>query len=162
MWWRRKQEEEASVESLEPVAMEPIGVVRNGVKDPQPDGWDSVTSRIVLRDSLVEQLDGIEGYSHILVLFWIHKVSPERRATTKLHPRGREDLPLLGVFATRTQYRPNPIGATVVPLLERRGTTLTVLGLDAIDGTPVLDLKPYLPYHDSVPDARMPDWVHKV
>ncbi len=144
------------------MTLKPIGVVRNCVKEPQPHGWEDVTSRILLKESLSEQLDGIEGYSHIIVLFWIHKVSAEHRATTKLHPRGREDLPLLGVFATRTQYRPNPIGATVVPLLERRGTTLKVLGLDAIDGTPVLDVKPYLPYHDAVPDARMPDWVHKV
>ena len=71
----------------------------------------------------------------------------------------REDLPLVGLFATRSPRRPNPIGVTTVRLLERRGNVLRVLGLDALDGTPVLDIKPYLPYGDCIQDTHVPEWV---
>ncbi|TET26428.1 MAG: S-adenosylmethionine-dependent methyltransferase [Candidatus Bathyarchaeum sp.] len=75
----------------------------------------------------------------------------------KVHPRGRSDTPLLGVFATRTPYRPNPIGITLVEVLEVEDNVVTVRGLDAFDGTPVLDLKPF-DYWDMVEDARIPEW----
>jgi tRNA-Thr(GGU) m(6)t(6)A37 methyltransferase TsaA len=75
---------------------------------------------------------------------------------------GDPALPLLGIFATRTQLRPNPIGVSVVPLLARKGNVLRVRGLDAIDGTPVLDVKPYIPHYDSVPQATIPAWASEV
>jgi len=75
---------------------------------------------------------------------------------------GDPTLPLLGIFATRTQLRPNPIGFSVVPLLARKGNVLRVRGLDAIDGTPVLDVKPYIPHYDSVPQATIPAWASEV
>jgi len=79
----------------------------------------------------------------------------------KVHPRGRMDMPLLGVFATRTNLRPNPIGLTLVELLKAEGNTLTVKGLDAFDGTPVLDVKPY-DFWDMISDAKVPDWWKKL
>jgi len=78
-----------------------------------------------------------------------------------VHPRGREDLPLLGVFATRTNLRPNPIGLTLVELIRVENNILTVRGLDAFDGTPVLDLKPFDSW-DMAKEARMPDWWTKL
>jgi tRNA (Thr-GGU) A37 N-methylase len=75
---------------------------------------------------------------------------------------GDPTLPLLGIFATRTQLRPNPIGVSIVPLLARKGNELRVRGLDAIDGTPVLDVKPYIPHYDSVPQATIPAWASEV
>jgi tRNA (adenine37-N6)-methyltransferase len=79
----------------------------------------------------------------------------------KIHPRGRTDMPLVGLYATRTNLRPNQIGLTVVELLKVEGSTLTVRGLDAYDGSPVLDVKPYDSW-DSKPDARVPEWRNKL
>ena len=146
-----------------PIAVfSPIGMVRNAVKEPQMGGWESVDSRITVRWELADALDGIEGYSHVIVLFWIHRVPEEERGATRIHPMGDLALPLLGIFATRTQLRPNPIGVSVVPLLARKGNVLRVRGLDAIDGTPVLDIKPYIPHYDSVPQATIPAWASEV
>lgn len=138
----------------EPVSVRPIGVVRNTVFDPRPDGWEQVRSDLIFRDDLLEALDGIETYSHIIVVFAFHRVPEDVRTTGKLHPRGDANVPERGVLATRSQRRPSGLGVAVVPLLRRRHNILRVQGLDAIDGTPVLDIKPYLPRYDSVPDAR--------
>lgn len=152
---RRRREQ-----PLAEVVVSPIGRVRNGVRKPRPYGWEDVTSQIVLREGLEAALDGIETYSHLLVLFWLDRVTAEERARLRLRPRDDPANPEVGVFATRSQHRPNPIGVTVVSLLERQGRRLTVRGLDAIDRTPVLDLKPYIPHYDSVPGARLPDWAY--
>ena len=87
----------------------------------------------------------------------MHKTSKEERRTMKVHPRGRLDMPLLGVFATRSPYRPNPIGITLIELLEVEVCILTVHGLDAFEGTPVLDIKPF-DYRDMAKDMRVPEW----
>jgi tRNA-Thr(GGU) m(6)t(6)A37 methyltransferase TsaA len=152
----------ATPEGMAAAVFSPIGVVRNAVKKPQMGGWESVESRIIVRRELADALDGLEGYSHLIVLFWIHRVPEEERGAIRIHPRGDPALPLLGVFATRTQLRPNPIGLSIVPLLGRRGNVLRVRGLDAIDGTPVLDVKPYIPHYDSIPQAAIPAWASDV
>jgi tRNA-Thr(GGU) m(6)t(6)A37 methyltransferase TsaA len=77
----------------------------------------------------------------------------------KIHPRGRQELPLVGLFATRSPHRPNSLGEATVRLLQRRGNVLKVQGLDAINGTPVIDIKPYIPGYDSVNDASVPKWI---
>jgi tRNA-Thr(GGU) m(6)t(6)A37 methyltransferase TsaA len=146
--------------SQENIALKPIGVVRtasvgNQVKD------KTRISRIVIRDELAEALEGIDGFSHLFVLFWLHEISDEKRKTLKIRPRGRRDLPLLGVFATRTMLRPNPIGLTLVELVKVEGNVLTVRGLDAFDGTPVLDVKPFDSW-DMAKDAKVPGWWTKL
>lgn len=140
----------------EPVDVWPIGVVRNNVRDPRPEGWEKLRSDLIFRDELSPALDGIEQYSHIIVIFAFHRVPEEERTTGKLHPRGDLSRPLTGVLATRSQLRPSGVGVSVVRLLRRRHNVLRVSGLDAIDGTPVLDIKPYYPNYDSVPDAKFP------
>ena len=143
----------------EPVALKPIAIVRNGVQAPRMEGWEGVSSDIIFKKELEGALDGFEGYSHVLVLFYLHRVSDEERSGTHCHPRGDPRYPLQGVLATRTQHRPNPIGATVVPLLRRRRNVLRVRGLDAINGTPVLDIKPYIPHYDVPGEVRVPEWI---
>jgi len=139
------------------IKMKPIGYVRRVSK--KEDVKDrSLISRIVIRRDLVEALEGIEGFSHVFVVFYMHQVLEKEKQTLKVHPRGRVDLPLLGVFATRTALRPNPIGLTLVELLERKNNVLVVRGLDAFDGTPVLDLKP-ANSRDMVANARVPQWL---
>jgi len=143
----------------EPVALKAIGIVRNRVQEPRMEGWDEVPSDIIVKKELTGALDGLEGYSHVLVLFYLHRVSDEERARTHCHPRGDPRYPLQGVLATRTQHRPNPIGASVVRLLRRRRNVLRVQGLDAINGTPVLDIKPYIPHYDAPSEVRVPEWI---
>ena len=147
---------------LPDVTLRPIGYVRSRVKETRPDGWDDVESEIVLRPELEPMLLNLADYSHVIVLFWPHQVPDDVRGSKpQLHPRDDTQYPLMGIFATRSQIRPNPILTSPVRLLEVKGNVLRVRGLDAIDGTPVLDIKPYLPHHDSIPDARVPEWVAK-
>lgn len=142
----------------EPVSVRPIGVVRNNVATPRPEGWAHVRSDILLRDELTTMLDGIDGYSHIIVVFAFDNV-PESEQRARVRPRGDARIPEQGVLATRSQLRPSPLGVSVVRLLKHRNNILRVEGLDAIDGTPVLDVKPYFPNYDAVPDAAIPEWA---
>ena len=144
------------------IVLKPIGIVRNEVKEPKRQAWGEVTSDIVLDEEWTEHLECLDEFSHIMVIFWIHNLHREGRPPGKIHPRGRADLPLVGLFATRAPYRPNPIGVSVVKLLHRHSNVLTVQGLDAIDGTPVLDIKSYMTPVDKPEDIRMPDWVSKI
>jgi tRNA-Thr(GGU) m(6)t(6)A37 methyltransferase TsaA len=142
------------------IILTPIGFVRtNAVGDEVKD--NNKLSQIIIHDELAEALDGIAGFSHLFVLFGLHEISDEQRKTLKVHPRGRRDLPLLGVLATRTMLRPNPIGLTLVELVKVEGNVLTVRGLDAFDGTPVLDVKPFDSW-DMAKDARVPQWLIKL
>ena len=138
-----------------------IGTVRNEVKQPARRDWGEVISEIVIDNSLTEALDGLEDFSHIIVLYWIHQATAGK-VPIKVHPKGRQELPLMGLFATRTPNRPNRIGKATVRLLQRQGNILRVEGLDAIDGTPVIDIKPYIPGYDSMADAKVPRWITEV
>ena len=140
------------------IVIKPIGVVRNNIKELLKHGWGKVVSELVLDNTLEEALEDLEQFSHLIVVFWMHKVPPERGIPTKIHPQGRQELPLVGLFATRAPYRPNPVGVSVVRLLERQENILKVKGLDAIDGTPVIDIKPYYP-GDGIDDAHFPQWA---
>jgi len=138
------------------IEMKPIGFVKTtAVGDEVKD--KNRTSEIIVNPELNSALDGIAGFSHYFVLFWLSEITPEQRAMMKVHPRGRMDMPLLGVFATRTNLRPNPIGLTLVELVKVENNVLTVRGLDAFNGTPVLDIKPF-DYWDTAKRAKMPDW----
>ena len=147
------------VNELPEITLKAIGTVRNEIKEPVRRPGQDVVSEIIVDSSLTEALDNLDGFSHIIILYWIHK-SP-RRAPKKVRPRGNPNMELTGVFATRSPDRPNPIGKSTARLLERRGNVLKIRGLDAIDGTPVLDIKPYIPGYDSVENARTPSWVVK-
>ena len=108
-------------------------------------------------------LDGLAGFSHVWVLYWFHENdTPEERATLKVHPRRDPANPLTGVFATRAPVRPNLIGLTPCHILKIEGNTVEVADLDAKDGSPIVDLKPYIPTGDSLPDAATPDWVKRI
>ena len=140
--------------------LKPIGFVRKtAVGDEVKD--KTRLSQVVINDEFAEALNGVNEFSHMFVLFWLHGVSDEQRKTLKVHPRGRKDLPLLGVFATRTMFRPNPVGLTLVELIQVEGNVLTVRGLDAFDGTPVLDIKPFDSW-DKTSTFKVPGWWIKL
>jgi len=146
---------------LPSITLKAIGIVRNGIKQalPAKDDWGKIVSDIVINSTLTEALDGLEEFSHIIVLYWMHGIVVTGQVPTKVHPRGKQELPEVGLFATRSPKRPNPVGMTTVRLLQCQGNTLKVEGLDAIDGTPVIDIKPYIPGYDSVTSAEIPRWM---
>lgn len=138
-----------------PLTLTPIGVVRSPFTEKrsaprQPAAARGVAGTIELAADAgyVHGLSDIDAWSHLWVLFWFHLNSGYR---PKVQPP--RSLQKRGVFATRSPYRPNPIGLSLVRLVRVEGSVLHVLDLDIIDGTPVLDLKPYVPYTDAVPDA---------
>ena len=125
------------------MTLKPIGIVRKGIKRAAAKcDREKVVSDIIIDTSLTEALDGLEESSHIVVLYWMHQAM-SGEVPLKVHPRGKQELLLLGLFATRTPNRPNRIGIATVRLLERQGNILRVEGFDAIDGTPVIDIKSY-------------------
>lgn len=134
----------------------PIGFVKTRARGREVRDKSRI-STIVIREELVEALMGIEGFSHVFILFWMHEVPVGNQGCCQVHPRGRSDLPRVGIFATRTPHRPNPIGLTLVELLHVEENIVTVRGLDAFNGTPVLDIKPY-DYMDVADGARVPAW----
>ena len=145
-----------------PMTLKAIGLVRNKIKQApaERDWWEKLISEIVIDPSLTEALDGLEEFSHIIVLYWMHRLTVGEMPL-KIHPMRKQELPLMGLFATRTPNRPNPMGETTVKLLHRRGNILMVRGLDAFDGSPVIDIKPYSPIADLADDARVPSWIPK-
>jgi tRNA-Thr(GGU) m(6)t(6)A37 methyltransferase TsaA len=143
----------------EPVTLHPIGFVRSRLRDLRYRDTSGERASIHLYDRLAPALAGLDGFSHALVLTWLDRVTDQQRDTLTEHPSGDRSLPQIGVLALRTHHRPNPIGVSVVRVAGLAGTRLDVIGLDAIDGTPVLDIKPYLPRFDSVPDASLPRWA---
>jgi tRNA-Thr(GGU) m(6)t(6)A37 methyltransferase TsaA len=144
----------------EKIVLNPVGYVKTTAQGDEVKN-KSLLSQIVLRDDIVEALRGISDYSHLFVLFYLNQVTEEQRKTLRVHPRGRQDMPLVGVFVARTMLRPNPIGLTLVELVKVEGNVLTVRGLDAYDGTPVLDIKTY-DFWDMAENAKVPDWWKKL
>ncbi len=142
------------------IRIHPVGVVKSSFT-PESGDKQKIVADIILDEKYVPALKGIENYSHIIILFWMDRISAFNREILKVHPRGREDMPLVGVFATRSKARPNPIGLAVVELVEKEHIVLKVRGLDAFDGTPVLDIKPY-DFYDVKQDIQVPEWWLKL
>jgi tRNA-Thr(GGU) m(6)t(6)A37 methyltransferase TsaA len=139
--------------------MRPIGyVITDASHEELRHG--SAVSKIVIDRKFSRGLQGLEDFSHFYVLFFLHRM-PKRSFFPRVNPQGRADIKKVGIFATRSPHRPNPIGLTLVKLLKKRGRVLTVKGLDAYDGTPVLDIKPH-DRRDSTPRPRAPRWWRKL
>jgi tRNA-Thr(GGU) m(6)t(6)A37 methyltransferase TsaA len=160
------------------IRLEPVGTVRNQSREPswgenfgalswreraaRMQAQQETISELVIDERLEGILDGIEDFSHLDVLYWAHLVPVERRtATLKVHPIGNKEFPLVGIFATRSPIRPNSILVTTVCLLERRDNVLKVTGLDALDGSPILDIKPHSPDYQDHQEVRVPGWMRE-
>jgi tRNA-Thr(GGU) m(6)t(6)A37 methyltransferase TsaA len=141
------------------IRISPIGFVKNDVKEPRFGGFAEEVSEIVLDAKFTDALDGIEDYSHVIIVYWMDKV---RDHVIKHQPQGNPEVPIVGIFACRCPRRPNPVGITTVKLLGRKGNSITVKGLDVLDGTPVIDIKPYWPQYDKVRNERIPAWVNRL
>ena len=152
-FWRRKQDPWVRPEAPSEATLTALGYVRNAIAKPQPHGWENVESTLEFLPEHALRLAGIEAYSHLIVVCYLDAAADA--------PEKPEQLTLAsgntyGILATRSQLRPNHLGVSVVELLHHEAASLRVRGLDAIDGTPILDVKPYLPEYDAVPAARIP------
>ncbi|MFH1604703.1 MAG: tRNA (N6-threonylcarbamoyladenosine(37)-N6)-methyltransferase TrmO [Pseudomonadota bacterium] len=142
--------------------VESIGRVKCAVTQTSLGNWEKVESEIELEPRYAAGLQGLDQFSHVLVVFFLDRAQGFDLAKQLLRqPRGMEDLDPVGVFAQRTRFRPNPIGVTAVKLLGVEANVVKVRGLDALDGTPVLDLKPYMPPFDRMEDVELPPWFDK-
>ena len=145
--------------NLRDIAIKPIGTVRSVIKERGRHDTGDAIAEIILAPEYAEGLDNLDDFSHIIVIFYLHR--SRKPAPMKVYPRFKSGPGPVGVFASRSPDRPNALGKTTVRLIERRENILKVQGLDALDGTPVIDIKPYIPDLDSVKDARVPRWMTK-
>ncbi len=143
---------------MQTLTLQPIGFVRNAVTGAVDEDWGKVISTIELDESLKAGLQGIEDWSHVVVIFYMHETAfdPERHLLRR--PRGRDDMPEVGIFAQRARYHPNNIGISAVRIVDHGEGFIRVKGLDAINNTPVLDIKPYAPVYDGVQEPLVPGW----
>ena len=117
-------------------------------------------SKIRIFDEFREGLEGLDTFSHIIILYGFHlRATEERRRVLKVIPMGCAGNPKVGVFASRSPSRPNSIGLCVAELAKLEGNILSVKGLDAFEGSQIIDIKPYIPRIDAFPEAAVPQWA---
>jgi tRNA-Thr(GGU) m(6)t(6)A37 methyltransferase TsaA len=140
------------------ITIHPVGYVRNDINTPADDIWSKVISEIHINADLQDGLQGLADWSHVVVIFRMHETQFEPDKHLVRRPRERDDMPHLGIFAQRARHHPNMIGITAVRLLGIEANIVRVKGLDAINKTPVLDIKPYAPIYDGVTQPLVPAW----
>ena len=142
------------------VTLSPIGVVKNSRKVVEDDKWGPVVSVIELGSTINEEaLFQIEEFSHAEIFYYFHLVEENKIEMGARHPRNNKDWPKVGIFAQRGKNRPNRLGATMVKIIKREGSQLFVQGLDAVDGTPVLDIKPVMQEFLPREEVHQPEWA---
>lgn len=141
------------------IQLKPIGKAKNTAKKPTLTGWKNLITEITINKRYAKGLDGIENYSYVIIVYWMGR---EKECHLKHRPQGRKDVPYVGIFACRCPQRPNRIAISTVKLFSRKKNVLKVKGLDILDGTPILDVKPYTPRYDRVSKARVPAWVNRL
>lgn len=146
---------------MQDIIMNPIGYVRNNVQNKKDVSWGEDFSTIILNEEYHTGLKGLEDFSHAIIIYYLDKAEFQKDKHLQRRPQNREDMPLVGIFSQRGKDRPNKIGMTSVQIVSVDDTALVIKGLDAIDGTPVLDIKPYYPVYDRK-DANVPEWVNRL
>ena len=142
------------------IQLRPIAVVRNSRSEIEDDNWGDVISVLELEPSMPEDaLHGLEDFSHAEILYYFHLVPDSKIETGARHPRNNTDWPKVGILSQRGKNRPNRLGATLVKILRREGRHLEVQGLDAIDGTPILDIKPVMREFLPREEVHQPEWA---
>jgi tRNA (adenine37-N6)-methyltransferase len=141
-----------------------IGHVRGGRADPVDDDWGKSLATITLDSQrfAAEALMGLEAFSHAEIIYVFDKVGEDKIESAARHPRGRTDWPKIGIFAQRGKNRPNRLGVTMCRIVSVEGLTVNVEGLDAIDGTPVIDIKPVMSGFQPRGEFREPQWAHEI
>jgi tRNA-Thr(GGU) m(6)t(6)A37 methyltransferase TsaA len=160
----------------------PVGVVHSPLKTPslkvtrenlelkhsmevlkqQQQEIENTRSEILIFEQWDPLLKGIDSFSHILVLYWPHLIDPEKRKLEQVHPMGRKEFPLQGIYATCSPARPNPVLVSAVELIGRENNKLIVKGLEAVDQSPVIDIKPYSAHYMKKENLRFPEWMRQI
>lgn len=141
------------------IKLKSIGIAKNKAQD-HFGGWKKSLTDIIIDEKYVAALAGLQEYSHVVIVYFMHEVS-----TYELRhvPQGKVgQVPKVGIFACRCANRPNPIGISVGKIIAIKNNVLKVEGLDVINNTPIIDIKPYTPQYDKVEDAKFPEWVNKL
>ena len=146
---------------MQNITMNPIGYVRNNVQNKKDTSWGKDISEIKLNEEYYTGLKGLDDFSHSIIIYYLDKAEFIRDKHLQRRPQNREDMPMVGIFSQRGKDRPNKIGMTSVQIISVNDESLVIKGLDAIDGTPVLDIKPYYPVYDRK-DAKVPQWVGRL
>jgi len=145
---------------LNPILLQAVGTVRSSRSAVEDDLWDAETVHVELDDRFSETaLAGLETFSHVEIIFFMNQVRPEKIETEARHPRNNEAWPKIGIFAQRGKNRPNQLGTTICAIERVAGRKLHVRGLDAVDGTPVLDIKPWVQEFGPRGAVRQPSWI---
>lgn len=145
------------------ISLSSIGIVRSTRKEIVDDHWDFEESYIELNIKYSEEsLKGLDSFSHVEIIFYMDKVDSEKIVTEARHPRNKEDWPRVGIFAQRGKNRPNQIGATICRVYRIEGNKIWLEGLDAVDGTPVLDIKPWVKEFGPRGDIFQPKWISEL
>lgn len=143
--------------------IKPIAFVKNSRREMTDDFWGDVISEIELTEEIpAEAFDGIESFSHLEIIFCFHLVKEEEVFLGSRHPRGNKNFPSMGIFAQRPKIHPNKLGLTTAKLLKHEGRKIFVQGLDAIDGTPVIDIKPVMKEFIAREEITQPPWVSEL
>ena len=143
------------------IIMHPVGHAHNAVQIKKDASWGDDITVIALCDEYVGGVRGLEDFSHAIIVYYLDKAAYDRDRHLVRRPQNRDDMPSVGIFSQRAKDRPNAIGMTSVEIIAVDKASLTVKGLDTIDGTPILDIKPYYPAYDRR-DARVPEWVDRL
>jgi len=149
---------------MKKIILRSIGTVHSSRKKAEDDNWDNETVYVELDGAQfsAEALAGISDFSHVEILFHMDQVDPSKIEKTARHPRNNTEWPKVGIFAQRAKNRPNQIGTTVCKVLKVEGTKLHVEGLDAIDGSPVLDIKPWVTEFAPRGSVYQPKWISEL
>jgi tRNA-Thr(GGU) m(6)t(6)A37 methyltransferase TsaA len=141
------------------INLKPIGFAKNNEKESRFGSFSDVISEIVVDEKFTDALNGIEDYSHVIIVYWMDKI---KDYVITHRPQGNPEVPIIGIFSCRCPQRPNPIAMTTVRLIDHDGNKIKVKGLDILNGTPIIDIKPYWPIYDDVKDGKIPSWVGKL
>lgn len=142
------------------INLKPIAVIHSTRKEVEDDHWNKEKTVIELDSSFsTDAIAGLESFSHVIVTFYMDKVDPSKIETGSRHPRNNQALPLVGIFSQRGKNRPNQIGISIARIIKLDGRRIEVSELDAVDGTPVLDLKPWVKEFGPVGEIFQPQWI---
>ncbi len=144
---------------MKKIVIQPIGFVKNKIKEPRLGGFANEISEIIVDKKFTSALKGIDDYSHIIIVYWMSGI---KDYVITHRPQGNPNVPIVGIFACRCPQRPNPIGITTVKLLRHKGNKIKVKGLDILNDTPIIDIKPYWPKYDRVKNEKIPNWVNRL
>ncbi|MBT3228006.1 MAG: SAM-dependent methyltransferase [Candidatus Marinimicrobia bacterium] len=158
----QKQNNDREFKEMDKIELIPIAFVSNDRDHLADDDWGEVVSEIILRENFSSELfKGLETFSHVEVIFVFHRIPADKKVPASRHPRNNKNWPKLGLLAQRSAHHPNPIGLCTARILDVKDSVLTVQGLDAVNGSPILDIKPV--FHEFTPrDTKQPGWVSEL